>query len=285
MSSVPWQATARSAAQRLGVDPRYVRRFRWIHKASVLRSHQASLRRNLPFVLLDPEPHNFTYDIANEPDLVDWVATVASRDRSTAEAYVREPGHDVTLQQRLRQATSGHWLWTKSAPAFGKRLGWYALARTVRPQLIIETGAHDGLGSLLLLRALERNLEDGSGGRLVSFDVNPNAGWLVGRHPLWDLRIQSSREGLPQVLADSDGVGMFIYDGWHSYDSELWELAATAGHLTPDGVLLSDDAQVTHALADLCRQSGLAYFEFQERPADHFYPGSVLAAGRSAEWA
>jgi hypothetical protein len=55
-----WHATARGAAQRLGLDPRYLRRLRWISKARAVSSVGAPLHTNLSFVLTDPEPHNFT---------------------------------------------------------------------------------------------------------------------------------------------------------------------------------------------------------------------------------
>jgi hypothetical protein len=248
-----------------------------------VRQNRARVTRNLPFVLLDPEPDNFTYPIANEGDLAPWVGTVARCDQQLAGRLVAEPAADPVLRARLRDATTGRWLWIKRSPVFGKRLGWYALVRVMRPALIIETGVHDGLGSMILLRALERNLQEGHPGRLISFDVNPTAGWLVGSDPLWELRIQPSREGMPQVLDQTGEVGIFIYDGWHSYDDERRDLELAADHLAADGILLSDDAQVTHALADLCRERGLAYFEFQEIPVGHFYPGAVLGAGRRAQ--
>lgn len=276
----PWKATARAAVQRLGLDPRYVRRLRWLHKAHAVRQHRAKLIRNLPFVLLDPEPDNYTYPIANPEDLARWVATVARCDLRSADQLVAEPAGDGVLLERLRDATAGRWLWTKPSPAFGKRLGWYALARAMRSPLIVETGVHDGLGSLLLLRALERNTAEGHPGRLISFDVNPRAGWLVASDPQWELRIQSSREGLPKVLERDGAPDLFIYDGWHSYEDERGDLELAAHSLGPDGILLSDDAQVTRALADVCAEGGLEYFEFQELPIGHFYPGAVLGAGR-----
>jgi predicted O-methyltransferase YrrM len=198
------------------------------------------------------------------------------------QAFVAEPAADEVLQTRLRSATAGRWFWTKAAPPFGKRLAWYALARALRPRLIVETGAHDGLASLLLLRALERNIEEENThtGRLVSFDVNPASGWLVGSSPLWDLRIQSSETGLPDLLGASGELDMFIYDGWHTYAAEHRDLALAEQHLTPNGVLLSDDAQVTQALEGLCRERGLCYFTVQEVPLAHFYPGTLLGAGR-----
>jgi predicted O-methyltransferase YrrM len=236
-------------------------------------------------VLWDPEPDNFTYEIVNERELATWVAMVASCEPEQMHRYLLEPEVDRALEMRLQEATAGKWLWTKSRPPFGKRLGRYALARTLRPRLIIEVGVHDGLGALLLLRALERNTEDGYPGRLVSFDVNPKAGWLVGQHPLWNLRIEASQQGLPALFSKDVVVDMFIYDGWHSYEAESADLSLTADHLAPDGVLLSDDAQVTRALADICRDRTLAYFEFNEVPRQHFYPGGFLAAGRRPDLA
>ncbi len=265
---------ARRTAQRLGIDPRYLRRVRWLHKAAVLRRDHAPLRRNLRYVLLDPETDNFTYELANEQELAEWVANVTGCEPGLASEYIGESHADERLAAWLRAATDGRWLWTKREPSFGKRLGWYALARVLRPTLIIETGVHDGLGSMILLRALERN---GSRGRLVSFDINPTAGWLVGAHPLWELRIESSCEGLPEVLARPGAPGMFVYDGLHSYDAELWDLEAVQQRLSPGGVLVSDDAH-NGAMAAVCERHGLTYAEVAERPKGHFYPGSRLAA-------
>ena len=271
-----WQAA--SIAQRLGVDPRYLRRFRWIRKANAVHRHNASLLGNLRFVLLDPEPDNFTYDVGNLGDLAQWVSSVAGCSLEVAHNLVGEPRTDELLESRLRAATAGHWLWSKAAPPFGKRLGWYAVARLARPRLIVEVGVHDGLGSALLLRALERNLDDGYPGRLVSFDINHSAGWLVGEHPLWQLRIQSSDQGLPDVLDSGNDLGLFVYDGWHAYDAERADVELAAEHLSPTGVLLSDDAY-TRALHDVSQAHGLAYFEFHETSVGHFYPGGVLGAG------
>jgi predicted O-methyltransferase YrrM len=180
----------------------------------------------------------------------------------------------------VRAATRGHWWWTKPEPPFGKRVGWYALVRALRPQRIVEVGVHDGLGATLLLRALERNEQDGHQGRLVSFDINPTAGWLVGRHPLWRLKVQDSREGLLPLMQTEGPIDMFIYDGWHTFEAELADLRTAHAHLRPGGVLVSDDAQVTRALAELAREHNLGYVEFHEQPVRHFHPGTVLAAMR-----
>lgn len=277
-----WHGTARGAAQRLGLDPRYLRRLRWISKARAVSSTGAPLHTNLSFVFADPEPHNFTYDLANEDALAGWVQAVSGADAGEIQRVLGEPRDDGVLQDRLGAATRRHWWWSKAAPPFGKRLGWYALARLIRPAAIIEAGVHDGLGSLILLRALERNAEDGAEGRLTSFDINPAAGWLAGPDSRWELRIQATRDGLEGVLAVSPPVGIFIHDSLHTYDNELWELRTVAPALAPGGVLISDNVHATPALAETCAEFGLAYSEFVERPAAHFYPGGAMGAGRRA---
>jgi predicted O-methyltransferase YrrM len=280
--SMPWQARARVVAQRIGVDPRHLRRVRWLHKARTVRRNEQPIGRHLRFVFLDPEPDNCTFNIANLAELAAWVAQVADCDVPLAQQLIAEPASDAALRERIRAATRGHWWWTKREPPFGKRLGWYALVRALQPERIIEVGAHDGLSATLLLRALELNAQDGSPGRLVSFDINPTAGWLVGSHPFWRLEVQDSRDGLLPLLQSEGLIDMFIYDGWHNFSAELADLCTAHAHLRVGGVLISDDAQVTHALAALAREHDLEYVEFHEQPISHFHPGAVLAAGRQA---
>ena len=183
------------------------------------------------------------------------------------------------LARRLRDATANRWWWAKASPPFGKRLGWHAIARTLKPKLIVETGVDDGLGSLVLLRALERNAKEDAPGQLLSFDINPTSGWIVGEHPLWELRIESTTAGL-SMLDERPPVGIFIHDSLHTYEHERFELETAALHLAPVGVMITDNAHGTHALSDVCEKVGLRYFEFHERPVHRFYPGGAMGAGR-----
>ncbi|MDQ6749008.1 MAG: class I SAM-dependent methyltransferase, partial [Candidatus Dormibacteraeota bacterium] len=122
--------------------------------------------------------------------------------------------------------------------------------------------------------------DEHAGGQLISFDINPRAGWLVGEHPLWRMRVESTRQGLPGVLADSPPLGLFIHDSLHTYENERFELTVAAQCLTAGGLLISDNAHVTRALEDTCKDFGYTYSEFRERPLRHFYPGGTLGAGR-----
>jgi hypothetical protein len=245
-----------------------------------VRRYGAPVHEHLGYVLADPEPDNFTYELANEDEMAAWVAEVSGDSRDRVDGVLAEARGDRALAARLRSACSAHRLWSKPSPPFGKRLAWYALARLLRPALAVETGVHDGLGALALLRALELNAQDGHPGRLVSFDINPSAGWIVGSDALWELRIEPARAGLPALLADGPPVGLLIHDSLHTYENERTELELGAAHLAAGGALVSDNVHATRALADVCAKWGLRYAEFRERPAGHFYPGGAMGAGR-----
>ncbi len=58
---------------------------------------------------------------------------------------------------------------------YGRRIGWYALVRALKPKNVVETGTDKGLGTLVIAAALMRN----GTGRLTSIDINPAAGYLL----------------------------------------------------------------------------------------------------------
>ena len=191
----------RDARRRLG----RLSRLRWVRKARIARTYGASLRRDpltvLGFVLLDPEVDTFTYDLANEHELVNVTARalgiapqrVAERFDEARKDPVLGPG----LARRVR------WRFDfKRRVRFGRRYAWYAIARELKPAVVVETGIKDGLGSVLLLRALQRNAAEGSPGRLISFDLYPDKGWL-GAEALrdrWSPIFASTRDALAPAL-------------------------------------------------------------------------------------
>jgi hypothetical protein len=143
----------------------------------------------------------------------------------------------------------------------------YALVRTLRPTLVVETGVASGLSSLFILGAMR----DNGHGRLVSIDLpftedggEPAAivpgtsitkeqwspippgeahGWLVPE-PLrdrWDLRLGDARELLPGVLAALGKIDVFLHDSLHTLDHMLFEFETVWPHLGSGGLLASDD--------------------------------------------
>lgn len=252
------------------VDRRKFGRVRWIRKAREVREYDGSIREHLSYVLTDPELDNYTYDLANDDEMGAWLEEVVRvPDGRAALAEARE---DAALRAKVDAACAQRRWSIKQRPGLGRRLGWYAIVRHLKPKRVIETGTHDGLGSLVLLAALERNAAEGHDGRLVSLDIDPHTGWMVGVDPRFERVIGPSRETLPRVLEEP--ADLLLHDSDHRYEYEHFELDSAARAGVP--VLLSDHSQESTALADVCREHGGRYSFVREVPRDHFYPGAGI---------
>jgi hypothetical protein len=275
---LPAPARERLQRGRWALDALGFPRLRWWTKLRTIRRYGVGIpnRQALGYVLFDPELANFTYEVANRKELADFVADAFALTPEHVERYFREADEDAELVERLKKRLKQR-RDRKGTPLFGRRLGWYAIARILKPALIVETGIHDGLGSALLLRALERNEIDGSPGRLVSVDINPQSGWLVDERlrTHWTPIFGSTFDVLEPAVADSD-VGMIVHDSEHTYECERFEFATALAHAAPTIALISDNAHATSALRDVCAEIGIKYRFFRERPSGHFYPGAGI---------
>jgi predicted O-methyltransferase YrrM len=160
---------------------------------------------------------------------------------------------------------------------YGRRVGWYAAVRKFKPRMVIESGVHDGLGSSILLRALERNQSEGFNGVLIGIDVDPAAGWLVPDklRPQFQLVIADSLAALSR-LEPTRTVDLFIHDSLHQYDHEIAEYRAIEPALSQHGILLSDNAHSKSALQDYAATRGRTFHFCVEHSRGHFYPGAGI---------
>lgn len=235
-----------------------------------------SPRLALRYLLFDHELDNFTYRIANTAELADFLADVLETDAATVRRYIDELAGDRELAGALGARLADRPDRNRSMP-FGRRLGWYAIVRARRPQLVVETGVHDGLGSTALLRALQRNRAEGFAGDLVSFDIRPGVGWLI---PDWlrdhhRLVIGDSNTTLPATLG-YQRIDMFIHDSDHRYAHESAEFESIAHRASPRAVFLTDNAHASSAFSDFCDRRGLMFRYWGEVPREHFYPGAGI---------
>jgi Methyltransferase domain len=241
-------------------------------------------REALDHLLHGRELDNLTYDIANTDELVPVLASTLGCSEVDAARYLDECVNDTELHDRLTQrlATRPD---RKDVPYFGRRYGWYIAVRVAKPRLVVETGSHDGLGSALLSRALERNAEEGHPGELLSFDINPSSGWLLDPPPAhWQLVVGDAKRTLPAALRGRE-VDMFIHDSLHTIEHEKFEFDVAVSHASPAVILITDNAHETSVLRDRARAAGAPFGQFDERPRNHWYKGASLgiaALGRAA---
>lgn len=251
---------------------RQFNRLRWWQKGEIVTSHGASRRRHLRYVLLDFPFEAYCYGVANVDELARDLADAFSRRQEEVRMLFDELLEDdqlqVTLARRLRLPAD------RRRVEFGYRLPWYVITRLSKPRLIVETGVQSGLGSALLLRALDRNADEGSPGELVSVDTAPKAGWLAEDRAAspWRRLTGPSHPTLSERLADRR-VGMLVHDSPHTEEVQRAEFGFALEHADDQLILVDASGVETPLLPELCQWLGVTYHLFREVPAGGFYEG------------
>ena len=111
------------------------------------------------------ETQNFTYTLtqSNIYQLSGWVSVISGCTLQQAKLWILELISDEVLRQHLNQLTSAskYAIGSDLNMGYGRRLGWYALVRALKPRTVVETGVDKGLGSCVLAAALLRNRSEG----------------------------------------------------------------------------------------------------------------------------
>ena len=134
----------------------------------------------------------------------------------------------------------------------------------MKPEIVVETGVSDGISSLFILSALEKN----GRGNLYSIDF-PEVGMpkLYGKEPGWivdeTLRTKwtliygkSSKELLP-LLTKLRFVNIFLHDSEHSYPNMKFEFSTALKYMQKGSLLLSDDVRANGAFLEVCSEFGI----------------------------
>lgn len=224
------------------------------------------------------EDDNFTYRITdvNQSYLAHMLSVISGCPYDCALGYLREPSEDTDLQRHVMQHSSQKPFryYSDARCEFGRRIGWYAMARLMKPKVIVETGVDKGLGSALLCSALLRNGSEGCPGQYYGTDINPKAGYLL--RPPYDSVGQILYGDSIESLRTLDGIELFINDSDHSAEYEGREYQIIVPKLTDRAIILADNAHCTGELALFSRSQGREFLFFREEPAGHWYPGSGI---------
>ena len=238
-----------SPVRRVG---RHVRRFRYLRKARMVVTRHPGLAPSstataVRYVLLHPELDTFSIRLANRAAVEDVLASAFVMPVSRVAGYVDELLYDDALRQvlpRHLKRKDG-----VSELLLGRHVPKYVAVRALAPSVTLETGVKDGIGTLVLLRALSRNAAAGREGALLSFDPNPLAGHLVPkdwRHNWTSVALPSSE--LAHHLKASN-VGLLVSDSDPAYDCVATEIRH-ALHFGDETVAVIGNADWNSAVRD-----------------------------------
>jgi predicted O-methyltransferase YrrM len=246
---------------------------------NMLRWTMPPVWRGVVWVFGSREHYNYTYDLQarNLTHMAAFLSVVSGHPRPKLEQFIREIREDEQLRKHVLMLTanSQERYVADMEVRYGRRMGWYALVRAVKPQLIVETGVDKGLGSVVLAAALRRNAGEGRPGRLIGIDINPAAGYLLSG-PYAEtakLMIGDSLKTLRELPA---GVDFFIHDSDHNPEFEAAEYRAVEPKLTGNALVLSDNAEHTDELMKFASATSRNFLYFGEKPAHHWWPGEGI---------
>lgn len=242
------------------------------------RYYTPKLSQIITWLWKSREDTNFTYGIteANVSYLAHTLSVVSGCPYDRVHSYLREPSEDLDLQRHVIQCSGEkpYCYYSDARCEFGRRIGWYAVARLMKPRVIVETGVDKGLGAVLLCSALLRNQREGCPGQYYGTDINPKAGYLLG--PPYDSVGQILYGDSIESLRGLEGIELFINDSDHSAEYEGREYQVIAPKLTDRAIILGDNAHCTGELALFSRSHGRQFLFFREEPAGHWYPGGGI---------
>jgi predicted O-methyltransferase YrrM len=248
-----------------------------VRLGTVARHNSRMLRRSARWLVRSREHTNYTYDLTeiSRAHLAWFVAAVAGRPVAEIRSYLDEIERDDVLRLHVRRATqaSDRRGLADLTVRYGRRAGWYAFVRALRPTHVVETGTDKGLGSCVLAAALLRN----GSGRLTTIDLNPEAGYLI-RGPYQEVATMRIGDSLAVLRDLGRPVELFLHDSDHSPGHEAGEFVTVEPWLTDRALVLTDNAEVTDELARWSESRGRRALFFDERPADHWYPGGGIGA-------
>lgn len=226
---------------------------------------------------LRTEETNFYYDLSelNRDHLAQAVAVVAGLTHERALSYFREIEGDQRLRLHLERGLSAFRLGEDARLAYGRRVGWYAMVRALKPATVVETGVDLGVGACVLCAALLRNREEGDPGHYFGTELRTEAAQLFGApyDQVGEILFGDSIESLKSF---GKSIDLFINDSDHSAEYEYREYQTVAPLLSSRAVILGDNSHVTDKLSRFSREQGRKFFFFAEQPKDHWYPGAGI---------
>ena len=222
---------------------------------------------------------NYSYDIEenNKKYLSSLIADILNVEFDTVMTYIREIEKDTELKQHIEDVTANSSLsfLADKEVKYGRRVGWYAFARALKPNIIIETGVEKGLGACVLAAALKRNKEEGYEGKYFGTDNDITAGYLFSGDyaDYGSILYGDSIESLTKF----DGtIDLFINDSDHSEEYEADEYNTIANKLSEHAIVLGDNSHVTNKLLNFSLKTNRHFIFFQEKPSEHWHPGAGI---------
>ena len=220
---------------------------------------------------------NYYYALedSNLKDLSTLLALIFDVDYEIVLKYFNEVQHDPDLRSHIGKYFSQSRNLKDSNIEYARRVGWYAVARILKPKAIVETGVAQGMGSCILSLALLKNTQEGFEGRYFGTDIDPNAGGMYSP-PYSNFGKIYFGDSIQSLEKFDFQIDLFINDSNHNFDYEKSEYETIKKNLGSTSIILGDNSHVSDSLRDFSLANNRDYIFFREMPRNHWYPGGGI---------
>ena len=220
---------------------------------------------------------NYYYDLneSNRSDLASLISAITETPFKQVEALFDELENNENLRAHISNSWARDPMMSDAKLGFGRRLGWYAFIRILKPKIVVETGVHHGVGSCVITSALIKNAEDGFIGQYFGTDIDKNAGKLLVQpySKFGKVLYGDSIESLKQL---TESVDIFINDSDHSGEYEKLEYETINTKLSKKALIIGDNSHTTNSLRIFSQATDRNFIFFKEIPREHWYPGAGI---------
>ncbi len=226
------------------------------------------------------ENTNYTYKLSKKNQLELFKTFEVVFNNSTykqIKTYFDEIENDQEIRNHIRNSISSSNMkkFADLKIEFSRRVGWYICVRLLKPKIILETGVDKGLGSVVLIRALMKNKEEGLSGYYYGTDINPKAGYLLnGEYKNFGQILYG--DSIKSLDGFEKQIDLFINDSEHSAEYEYMEYMAIKDKLSNNAIILGDNSHSTDKLIQFSIENDRKFILFKEEPLDHWYPGAGI---------
>jgi predicted O-methyltransferase YrrM len=237
------------------------------------------LREMALWLVRSKETTNWTYNLerTNISYLSAFLAEITGASYGEMTGYIEEIESDEKLRTHIADAvTTG----TRSRISdrevrYGRRVGWYALVRTLKPKSVVETGVDKGLGACVITAALLKNRAEGYPGDYYGTDINPSAGELLCGEYATCGRVLYG-DSLESLRNLDTTIDLFINDSDHSAEYEDREYQTIESKLSTGAMIVGDNCHETDKLLTFALATDRRFLFFHERPDRHWYRGGGI---------
>ena len=238
-----------------------------------LKEYDSKYFEILKWSIRSKEDTNYTYEITetNIVYLALTISVVVNKPYKVISAYINEVIENDELKNHvinsIKKSKFKHIADFRCE--FGRRLGWYAIARAIKPKVVIETWIDKWLWWVLLCEAISKNTNEWYKWKYYWTDINPDAGYLIsGKYKkYWEILYGDSIESLNKLNVKID---LFINDSDYSQDYEYDEYLAIKDKLTKKAIVLWDNSECSDKLSKFSIKYNRKFIYFDEQAKNHW---------------